>query len=1672
MDDIRSILRQGLSQHQYFRDRDESYKERTLDHLALTSDSSILWTSLAIQYLKQQKSHPTLDQALETLSSSPKTTSDIVEKVFHGLQLNPQSETILSILVTAERPLSLPELESLLQAHPEDLSRGDRKPNLPSLLKPIAPFTVVGEGLVTIRHASLRHILSKHPMHIKDPQSDLLARLWICTRSSFSEDQDPTLTFLEPTQARQLFHANRLLEYTTRYWITHFRKSPIFKSNGDLTVPKGLEKVFPGSVTFPLLEEHCWRLQMLPQHAVDYHTISYSFRKALFGEDHPSVLQTTIVIAIIFDRLLSQPKQAIQWYYRAIKTGSRVLGPQSDLVVTISHGFLSISETSITKTRTDTVNYREEVLLLLITAYKHRYGSTSKEVTEINQKLSLLYTYIGEHEKATEIEKSTGNIIETNDTASTTGRTTISGQDGSITRSADVTVHGHKQREVVDIYQNSLFAKYVEQTEASFTLERVELSIRRAGDLVKHGDFEKAEEIYIELWWKIAEHCHSVHELEWHRKKLELMLTYARFLQTRKRTDDASSILLSAWKEFEHSEFSMSESIIILLKEVAITMRAVGLTSISLNVFQRCWNWFRNSRKENTGDFKQIEEHIASTSRDIVKNSTSTAVTTSSEVLIREILMQSLSSTDTQVNTNTIDLSKSLSSVYIEQQRYSDATEVLEKTLKKSWASLFAESVDSTTITSHLSSENAEMASRLAQCYINNKQYSKAESLYLRLYRVHKRNHSVSDNAVVKYGDVYLDFLNKHGTISQVISFHQELLVDYRSFYGPSHAQTVKTLYTLGDTCRSHLFTHGYWIEYYLDIIHVVNKTDAVCHESAMRALVIVAEHYFETQRYSESLTYFTSIITTFHKVGKDYEFFKESTEVQRILEKYYKSIEETKIDIGERIKNLKEIRDTCIKHYGESSSVTLVATTTLAETCVRSEKHKFEAVSYYEHVLKHSKSISSETVTRSQNILRSLYIKQITTSSSSQTQSREVVQRATSMLHERYTEIRNTHSVTSEITLTHLKDLVAMYQKEGHQELAIKELKSVLIEIVTNVHNAKEQTYAAEFLSSVFVTSGYRSQAFELIHEIKLQMIYKSTTNVSKHGFDVTKAGRSAFAFLTTFEYHIRADYSLSIAYIMSELVAEYLFYERFVECIRTNSKLQTLFIHAARLRRILQHNERIGDFGLVQSQLIDYFAATETQVAQRTSREAITLFVSNVLQYVSERANVHFKSFVIASSYAAVSQLRGLLQQKKHREALEVATCTYYFLMAHEGLDDPTEITLGFQLALLMAGREEGVSKSTDPQVQKSMMDLSRTILGTVFDICKNNNINIARVKLVELNELVSLVGETGDYNRLQWLLHTLWISRDGQTTWPQEVSLELGKRLVEVEFSLGKPSPAIRLCEDIVYNVRRVNGARHPRTLSFYTLLASLYTSLAKQYQSIQGDSNQKKQNEELAKTYYRKAVNVHEDVIKLLVDNSLDNSDDEDDLESELETGDAISIVASGPGQLTSQVSSGSRPTSLHATGRPTSSSSFSPRRALTRLFSSSSGHHGSGVNGTTSSSHTHQNTTITTTTTNGQIHTHSHSHSTFANRTEELELIRTHLRLLKLALQRYGGWTKPMSQFERLTSNITAQYGQEELKLKEGEATPSKWKIESFGHGKAEAEYGAFHTPQKWVIIHS
>ncbi len=1624
-DDLQTIIQQGLSRNPHFAARDPAEQNSIFDGLLTICDGSMLFSSLFVAYLAQQKTPADFGKAYETLvTSPPQSVAELVQRLLGTVKPDSDSKTVLSFLVAAKRPLFISELEVLLRTDSKGVGSG-RPIQLGHIINSIAAFTITVEGLISLRHEAIKQAFLNIPdnsdvsLHLKDRHKDLLVRLLASARKHLRDVDEPRLGYLTSSEVDKRIASHYLLEYAIRYWPVHFKLSSLFKVQGDLQFPPEFASVFPDSVSFALLEASRWRTQYLPDEVVEFFNIAYRVRKQLFGPEHVSVLQSAITCAVFYETVLSRYTDATEWYALVVRIGKTVLGLQSEIVVTCCNTLLQISETLVSKKRTTIMTYREEILQVLISSYTHQYGASSTEVLKIYEALSELYISISEETKAKEIQvkiRAVGTGFVDDHSAS--------GHD--VVRHLDVMLKKHSHEEGVDVFESLLFG-YEEETEETWSIVYVENRIKLALELIKRGRFSNAEEIYVELWLKLSDHCQTTQVCEWHEKRIDVMLKYAYFLREQKRVEEASAVLISCWNEYSIHQVSMFESIIVLMKEVAVCMRSVGMTSLSLTVFQRCWSWFKSTRKEESSVFKEIVDHIAVTSSEMVKKSSSTTTTTTtssaSESVIREVFESSFSSEETQVTTTTMELSSSLTSIYIEQEKWSEAVSVIKSTLKRTWASFFAESIDSVSLEASFSSESIQLVLQLAKCYINQKRYDKVEHLYLRLYRVHCKARKLNDVDVVKFRKYYVDFLTKYEIHSVLISFYQELLVEYRSFYGPDHAETIAILYALGDLCRSHHLTHGYWIEYYSEIILSLNKGAPICHENALRALIIVADYYYDLQRYSESLVYLKSIIATFCQFGIKYKFFQDTVFVQKTLERYYRVIEETQVEIHEHVKIMKEIREACAKFFSESSEISVNVTVALAEVCTKSEKYQYEAVAYYESILKHSTTVSTTIVKRSQSTLRSLYVKQITSESSSTTTvTKETLEKARSMTYERYLEVKKSYSCTHETTLTTLKELVALYRKQERIDLAVKELQGLVVECVTSTSSTKALIETARYVASIFAES-YASHGVQLVRELKLQVIYKTKSKTAS--FDVTKSGRSCFAFIASFEYHLGVRSGGSVASYMAEILAEFLFYERLVTSIQKKTKIEVAILLGARLRHIHFRSNRAEDFDVVESQVLDYFSATELSVVKKSTKSSVRGFVRILLGYFSQRNQP--KDFVASAARAAISELTVYLTNLKFKEALGLAQCVYQFLMAHEGLDDPTEITLGFQLCLMMAGRGPYKRTSTaDEETNKAMLALSQTILGEVFDICEKNKIDLARCPLNELNELVSLLGDQKASPRLVWLLKKLWEKRLAQSS---EVQLALSVRLVQAQFLAGNHQilPAIQLAEDIVYNLRRTYGPRHRQTLNMYELLASIYTSTGHYYYAKSNAENAnamlKKRDATLARTYFKKAITANEDLLKLLVDTDADDSEDEDD--------DQFS-VASGSVRMRSSVYGLNR----RISSRP-SVAALRPGKDNSGLAESEVGHR----------------------------------HHEEAPREVLVHFAGKHLRLAKLAVQRYGGWEKPVERrFEALTSRIWKDFGPE-LKVKDDLVLSTKWKVAGYAIGKAEGpvEEDGFVVPSSWAI---
>ena len=106
-----------------------------------------------------------------------------------------------------------------------------------------------------------------------------------------------------------------------------------------------------------------------------------------------------------------------------------------------------------------------------------------------------------------------------------------------------------------------------------------------------------------------------------------------------------------------------------------------------------------------------------------------------------------------------------------------------------------------------------------------------------------------------------------------------------------------------------------------------------------------------------------------------------------------------------------------------------------------------------------------------------------------------------------------------------------------------------------------------------------------------------------------------------------------------------------------------------------------------------------------------------------------------------------------------------------------------------------------------------------------------------------------------------------------------MNIGQRLICARYLAKKHTKALRLCEDVAYNLRRVHGARHPATLEAYALLAQLYTAAGLDHQK---SAEKDKSAAVIAADHFKKAIFVYENVLRWLIAGESDGpAEDEDD-----------------------------------------------------------------------------------------------------------------------------------------------------------------------------------------------
>ena len=1459
-DDLQHIAEHALHGYGHFKDQGEHAQEAIVEKLVKAARGDFLWLLLTVYLLRKESSHDGFTKAVEAVKNAPQSLHQTIAKITEAFELSrSDANLITSWMLIAERPLTISEIKCLLQVDYKQKHIVERKTDTQSDIRAaLGPLVIIQNDFVRFRHPAIREYLEGLRLHGKakllEPQAaqtDFTMRLLAYCKFNIAKHREPSLEMMERTHVKELFTKYALLEYTVRNWTGHFQASSIH-SGGSFQLSNDFKDIFPSSTTMAMLEWACWSTQISSHESYE---LALRVRESVFTEKHECVLQSLIICGTFF-RNVSNTTDAGTYFYRASRVGQAVLRKNHTLTVTCATSFLSIIETIKITTRTELTIRKEETLKFVINVYKHQHGQSHDLVIRYYRMLAQLYIEIHEEDKAETVWRELREIIITRFGKGSEEETSISEQLTIILKKGD-------RKTDVDVYEKGIFD--ITMALEVWDIRYIQLKLELAKSYEARKEYFMAEELYITLWRRLTERCHHPHHhhgVEIHIYMIDVALEYVRFLQRCHRHEEAAGILICVWTEYEEYDFE-SETLFLRLKIVGELMRSVSLLTVAVSVFKKCWGWFKSRDKtEHTASCEvlitQTIEEIITTTTTTTATITSTTTSTTTETVVKEVFESTL--TRKEVTTETISICKSLIAYYMRLEQWSEAIEVTKRSLLVIWKFIVSGS-GTIALPQHFGAGAIDIAISLAVCHHRLHHFHEAEEIYVRIYRACRNSCHIEDGRFVKSYEVLIHFYEEHKHWHKMIEIYQELLVQYRKTLGASHKLTIRSLYLLGALCADH--GHGSAIEYYEEIVTVLNHGSTICHLDALDAMFVICRMHYEAGHWHKAKTVCKVLWETWRDQHQGHNKFTAEF-IELLYLRYHYLLEHHEVCEYSILRQLTiEYRNTCIKVFGVAVAITIKASIELAQICMRSETYIHEAISIYEEILTTTKTttttttttttsvISTTTITKIKESLTKAYISVCSYGSVSVT----TIERAIIMVRERWEFLKITFGWAHIETLTCLHKLVLLQLKIKKQEshtLVIRMLIETCIEIIKTEKHSKHLHKSAKFLGDIYISCGLTEQGRTMIEDLRLQII--TGTSNGKSGFKLDKAvGKVSYVFLVTFEQVIRGQI-VSYSEIMADLLTETMLYESYHRSIKSERDITIILIHAGKLRSFLSSHHRKVQKEILQKESFEIFMKKYQTTIKRRDEIAFMFYLGLLRELGKEVRDVQIGNAACASSIATVKYL---LNQGRIQEAYDVATCALDFINHQRAFHLLQNIPYGFKLSGIMVGRDldHPLKADINPKLRENMLELSRKIMREVLRACKDSNINFIRLQLRELNDLAGLLGEQQNFADLEWLLELLWSSREVQKKWETATIIAIGRRFVQARY-LNKDhrSRAIRLCEDICYNLRRVWGSLDPKSLEMSDLLSELYTSMG----------------------HYREAQGVHESILRLVVEG--DDGDD--------------------------------------------------------------------------------------------------------------------------------------------------------------------------------------------------
>jgi hypothetical protein len=1597
-DDIMAVIRSALDVNSDFSSMPEFDKESIITRLTEASAGSFLRARLITGRLSLEVGHNKFRRAVDTIIDTSPTVTNIILQNMQAADKTSDAKLMLAWLAIAERPLSPRELETLASIQPGKGTMLDKRIDVMAALAPVQDLVFLHDGLVYIRHglirSSLRELLPQLLPAGEDPHAELTARLMLYIKTVVKEHRDPSLTPLDDDHTGRLLSKHPLLHFAVRYWPIHFTKTEVFAREGDAGAARAFAHVYPDSVTAALLLASLWAHKPQPV-LLAYQTIVANIHRELFKTKSVLTLQSIIFLAILHHQV-DNLDEAASLLFEAVVMSEAQLGPNHNLTMQMANNYIQATELKVTSSRTDVMTKRERTFGIILNCCRTQFGPTSTQVVTVLRQLAEHHRALGENKKVQQTNEQIQTITSKKPDESGDNDLRVQLQSPEVQAPKG---GGEKLR--FDVEEGDDLIESAETLGFALAQERAEKAAAA-------GHFEHAERLYLELLQRLAYENRSYNADVWAETGLRALLSFSKFLQTRKRTVEASAILVSGWAEYNRSaSFLVSETSAALLTQVAHMMRSVGLSSVALSVFKHCVEYYRATNCTKTSAYEALQKSLQVTAQEVQESAVSSELSTVSETTLEDLVIESMGTLST-VSQTTLSATTRLASLYVSQHRWHDATRFIKKALRAIWPSLFSANVQDVALVAGHAETCFELAGRLAECYRARRRVAQEDDIRARIYCALRSGRPVSDKMRQAATRDLLAFYRRTSQHEPAIVVRQEMLDDYTAHYGDRHPTVIQTLRELAESTRP----RPVFVEYYKRIVHALtpDKDSGISSPEALEPAIIVATELWSRGLFSDALPYYAMLFATFLAAPNTSPRFKDEGWLREFFGRYTDCLRGVRSSLTVLRRVTTEYQAQCVHIYGDTSPVTIHATLALATICQESKDSEPQAITLYEKLLQvQSGEIDRQEISDNLEILHelqaaeSMSVLEMADASSSQ------LSHAMAVLRKRITRIRDRHGWAHQESLSRMTELVHIYSSHGEARTATRELQETTAKVLSTETSSMRLIEAARTIASCYIAINQVQQAIELAEDVYRQIIMKDTANAGQETVDLSACGRESLVFLAQLEQSLRRS-SATVVETLATLTTQYVYFGEFRTLVGSESTASFIdvLVASARLHHHLIGCDRHGAADYVSERFSRWFRETEAKrlnLPTALSPGQTKLLLQSLLDHFATHKSQDVVRSVGVMGNARVQQLR---HSGRFQEACDLALACFHYIASHKDAYRTltmTKLVLGMGMAVVGPKRPTPGSAQPDEATRKLLLKTSRTILHDVLHVLLDEmKINLAALDLAHLSRLIELVGEQEDWPTLSSLLTSLWRSHEAQRDWPLGVTLTLGRRYILSQWVVGDSMTAIRTAEHIVYNCRRVHGPLHPATLDMSLLLGQLYTGLAQRYQK--GQAQQPAQNHygrkggarvgptEMANRYYKKAAALHENILRAFTDPVYASMD---------ACGPLMHDVPSSPGAEEGNV--------LYPPGSPLRPVATHPEQ---------------------------------------QQHQHQVQAAAAA------PLVARHLRLLKLAVQRLGAWPREQSEYQRLSADVMREFGAElqHLGLVGGVET---WEIGGFGKGRAEGD---------------